>query len=159
MVATELPATQSGVGVKHGGDAFIAAKRRAAGITSGQPATPRVLARRLSLVLTGLPPASAEVEQFVEDSEADPDAAHEALVDRMLASKHFGEHWARHWMDVVRFAETHGYEWNHEIRDAWRYRDYLIRAFNNDVPYDQLVREHIAGDLLGRRRLNERLGM
>ncbi|MEO2025998.1 MAG: PSD1 and planctomycete cytochrome C domain-containing protein [Fuerstiella sp.] len=159
VVATELPATQSGVEVKHAIDAFIAAKQRAAGITSGQPATPRVLARRLSLVLTGLPPASAEVEQFVEDSEADPDAAHEALVDRMLASKHFGEHWARHWMDVVRFAETHGYEWNHEIRDAWRYRDYLIRAFNNDVPYDQLVREHIAGDLLESPRLNERLGI
>ena len=65
-----------------------------------------------------------------------------------MASPHFGERWARHWMDVVRFAETYGYEWNFEINGAWRYRDYLIRAFNSDLPYDQFIREHIAGDLL-----------
>lgn len=140
-------------------DAFISARQRAAGVKPAQRATARVLARRLSLVLTGLPPASADVERFVKDSGSDPDAAYENLVDRLLDSPHFGEHWARHWMDVVRFAETHGYEWNHEIRDAWRYRDYLIRAFNDDVPYDQLVREHIAGDLLESPRVNERLGI
>ena len=76
-----------------------------------------------------------------------PDA-YEKLVDRLLASPHFGERWARHWLDVVRFTETHGNEWNYEVHHAWRYRDYLIRAFNDDVPYDQFVREHIAGDLL-----------
>lgn len=140
-------------------DAFISKKQQAAGITRGQPAVARVLARRLSLVLTGLPPAADEVERFVKDSKRNPDAAYESLVDRLLDSPHFGEHWARHWMDVVRFAETHGYEWNHEIRDAWRYRDYLIRAFNDDVPYDQLVREHIAGDLLQSPRRNDRLGI
>jgi hypothetical protein len=140
-------------------DAFVSAKQQKAGIQFGNPASARVLARRLSLVLTGLPPAPAEVDQFVNDYDKAPDAAYEALVNRLLDSPHFGEHWARHWMDVVRFAETHGYEWNHEIRDAWRYRDYLIRAFNDDVPYDQLVREHIAGDLLEPPRVDGRLGI
>ena len=83
-----------------------------------------------------------------------PRAAYEQLVDRLLASPHFGERWARHWMDVVRFTETHGNEWNYEVHHAWRYRDYLIRAFNADVPYDQFVREHIAGDLLPQPRWN-----
>jgi hypothetical protein len=158
VVASEPPSTP-GVTAKQPIDAFISARQKAAGIKPGQRATARLLARRLSLVLTGLPPASADVELFVNDSDGDSDAAYEAFVDRLLDSPHFGEHWARHWMDVVRFAETHGYEWNHEIRDAWRYRDYLIRAFNDDVPYDQLVREHIAGDLLESPRVNERRGI
>ncbi|MFP6764162.1 MAG: DUF1549 domain-containing protein, partial [Planctomycetaceae bacterium] len=159
VIAIDPPVTLPGIEVQDAIDAFITAQQRAANITAGQPATPRVLARRLSFVLTGLPPASTQVEQFVADCKADPAAAYEALVDQMLTSEHFGEHWARHWMDVVRFAETHGYEWNHEIRAAWRYRDYLIRAFNTDVPYDQLVREHIAGDLLNSPRINEQLGI
>ena len=83
-----------------------------------------------------------------------PTVALAKLVDRLLASPHFGERWARHWMDVVRFTETHGNEWNYEVHHAWRYRDYLIRAFNDDVPYDQFVREHIAGDLLPKPRWN-----
>jgi hypothetical protein len=159
VVAFDPPATQTVPGAKYPIDAFISARQKTAGIKLGKAANPRVLARRLSLVLTGLPPAYADVDRFVKDSQRDPDAAYETLVDLLLNSQHFGEHWARHWMDVVRFAETHGYEWNHEIRDAWRYRDYLIRAFNDDVPYDQLVREHIAGDLLETPRLNERLGI
>jgi hypothetical protein len=77
------------------------------------------------------------------------------LVNDLLSSPHFGERWARHWMDVVRFTETHGNEWNYEVHHAWRYRDYLIRAFNADVPYNQFVREHIAGDLLPKPRWNE----
>jgi len=140
-------------------DAFVASKQQAAGIASGPSAPPRVLVRRLSLVLTGLPPTPAEIEQFAEESQTDSEAAYQSLVERLIESPHFGEHWARHWMDVVRFAETHGYEWNHEVRGAWRYRDYLIRAFNNDLSYDQLVREHIAGDLLKSPRLNEQLGI
>ena len=158
VVATKPPQVL-GKDAGHAIDAFISARQHSAGIKSGRPATARVLARRLSLVLTGLPPAPGEIEQFVRHFNRNPDAAYTALVDRLLDSQHFGEHWARHWMDVVRFAETHGYEWNHEIRDAWRYRDYLIRAFNNDVPYDQFVREHIAGDLLESPRVNERLGI
>lgn len=155
VIAAEPPETEA----DHPLDAFISAKHQAAGIKAGKPANARVLVRRLSLTLTGLPPTPATVERFVSNYEKDPDAAYEALVHRFLDSNHFGEHWARHWMDVVRFAETHGYEWNHEIRDAWRYRDYLIRAFNDDVPYVQLVREHIAGDLMERPRINKKRGI
>src|SRR5262245_12449329 len=132
-------------------DRFLLAKLEEAGLTPAEPADRRTLVRRLSLVLTGLPPTPEEVEAFVRDESP---TAYEQLVDRLLASPHFGERWARHWMDVVRFSETHGNEWNYEVHHAWRYRDYLIRAFNEDVPYDQLVREHLAGDLLPRPRWN-----
>jgi hypothetical protein len=134
-------------------DAFLLAKLHQKGVEPAPAADRRTLIRRLSLVLTGLPPTVEEVAEFVKD--AQPQAV-ERLVDRLLASPHFGERWARHWMDVVRFSETHGNEWNYEVHHAWRYRDYLIRAFNEDVPYDQLVREHIAGDLLRVQRWNER---
>ncbi|MBI1830845.1 MAG: DUF1549 domain-containing protein [Planctomycetes bacterium] len=132
-------------------DRFLLSALEAKGLTPAQDADPRTLIRRLSLVLTGLPPTVQEVEDFAkawDAAGATPQAALEKLVDRLLASPHFGERWARHWMDVVRFTETHGNEWNYDVHHAWRYRDYLIRAFNDDVPYDQLVREHIAGDLL-----------
>jgi hypothetical protein len=126
-------------------DRFLLAKLERAGLRPAAEADRRTLVRRLSLVLTGLPPAPAEVEGFVQDAAP---GSYERLVDRLLASPHFGERWARHWMDVVRFSETHGNEWNYEVHHAWRYRDYLTRAFNDDVPYDRLVREHLAGDLL-----------
>ena len=103
----------------------------AAGLTPAEPADRRTLIRRLGLVLTGLPPTEAEVEAFVRDESP---AAYEELVDRLLASPHFGERWARHWLDVVRFSETHGNEWNYEVHHAWRYRDYVIRAFNARRP-------------------------
>jgi hypothetical protein len=125
-------------------DRFVLAGLEKAGLLPGGDAAPRALIRRLSLVLTGLPPTVEEVERFC----AKPQARLEETVDRLLASPHFGERWARHWMDVVRFAETHGNEWNYEVHHAWRYRDYLIRAFNEDVPFDRLAMEHIAGDLL-----------
>ena len=105
-------------------------------------------------MLTGLPPEPEEVDRFVRD--ASPNA-YERLVDRLFASPHLGERWARHWMDVMRFGETYGYEWNYELLAAWRYRDYLIRAFNQDLPFDQLVREHVAGDLLKQPRIDHRL--
>ena len=130
---------------KHPVDRFILARLERAGLKPGTPADKRTLARRLSLVLTGLPPTPALVNGFLLD---DSPSAYENLVDRLLESPHFGERWARHWLDVVRFAETHGNEWNYEVHHAWRYRDYLIRAFNQDVPYDRFVAEHIAGDLL-----------
>ncbi|MFO1022525.1 MAG: PSD1 and planctomycete cytochrome C domain-containing protein [Planctomycetales bacterium] len=141
-------------------DRFLDAKLQATGLTPAANADPRTLIRRLSLVLTGLPPTTAEVQAFLTDySAADPHAnphpGVERLVDRLLNSPHFGERWARHWMDVVRFSETHGNEWNYEVHHAWKYRDYLIRAFNADVPYDQLVREHLAGDLLTEPRWNK----
>jgi hypothetical protein len=135
----------------HPVDRFILARLEKAGLEPAGPADRRTLLRRASLVLTGLPPTAAEIAAFLRD---DSPGAYEKAIDRLLASPHFGERWARHWLDVVRYAETHGNEWNYEVHHAWRYRDYLIRAFNDDVPYDQFVREHVAGDLLPRPRWN-----
>ncbi len=140
-------------------DRFLLAKLEEKNLTPATPADPRTLIRRLSIVLTGLPPTSEQVEAFVREmghqgADAPRSPAIVKLVDTLLASPHFGERWARHWMDVVRYTETHGNEWNYEVHHAWRYRDYLIRAFNEDVPYDQLVREHLAGDLLPAPRWN-----
>ena len=144
----------------HAVDRFLAARWEAAGIAPAADADPHTLIRRASFVLTGLPPTPEEVQAFTRECAAGKqNAAYEALVDRLLASPRFGEHWARHWMDWVRYCETHGSEGDPAIPDAWRYRDYLIRALNADVPYDRLVREHIAGDLLPQPRVNERLGI
>ena len=142
-------------------DRFIDAKLAENQMVPAAATDPRTFIRRLSLVLTGLPPAIEQVDRFVLEcqngtpQEPLPAAAVEHLVDSLMQSPHFGEQWARHWMDVVRFSETHGNEWNYEVHHAWRYRDYLIRAFNDDVPYDQFIREHIAGDLLTHPRWNE----
>ncbi len=136
-------------------DRFLLARLEAAGLQPAGSADRHTLIRRLSLVLTGLPPTAEVVAAFVKDETPD---AYNKLVDRLLASPHFGERWARHWLDVVHFSETHGNEWNYEVHHAWRYRDYLIRAFNQDVPYDEFVREHIAGDLLPKPRLDHREG-
>ena len=129
----------------HPVDRFILAELERRGLKPAPPGDRQTLVRRLSLVLTGLPPEPEEVDRFVRD--ASPNA-YERMVDRLFASPHLGERWARHWMDVMRFGETYGYEWNYELLAAWRYRDYLIRAFNQDLPFDKLVREHVAGDLL-----------
>ena len=144
---------------EHPVDRFIVAQLEKKGLAPAASADSRTLIRRLSLTLTGLPPTPEEVEDFSRRADRDPIGAYDQLVDRLLDSFHFGERWARHWMDVVRFSETYGFEWNFEIRDAWRYRDYLIRAFNTDLPYDQLVREHLAGDLLAEPRFNAQLGI
>jgi hypothetical protein len=141
-------------------DRFILARLEETELPPSDLAPPEVLVRRLSLVLTGLPPTPQQVAEFTTAAQHDRPAAVERYVDTLLSSPHFGERWARHWMDVVRFTETHGNEWNYEVHHAWRYRDYLIRAFNADLPYDRFVREHIAGDLLPPRwneqeRLNE----
>jgi cytochrome c553 len=144
----------------HAVDRFLAARWEAAGIAPAADADPQTLIRRASFVLTGLPPTPEDVEAFTRECAAGKqEAAYETLVDRLLASPRFGEHWARHWMDWVRYCETHGSEGDPAIPDAWRYRDYLIRALNADVPYDRLVREHIAGDLLPQPRVNEKLGI
>lgn len=138
-------------------DRFVLARLEKQGLKPAEPAEPRTLTRRLSLVLTGLPPTSDQIAVFLRDCESmRPAAANEKLVDSLLNSPHFGERWARHWMDVVRFTETHGNEWNYEVHHAWRYRDYLIRTFNADLPFDQFIREHIAGDLLPTPRWNEK---
>jgi hypothetical protein len=126
-------------------DRFILARLEAEGIEPAPEASRRRLVRRLAFTLTGLPPTPAEIDAFTRDQAPD---AYEQLVDHFLTSPHFGEHWARHWMDVVHYADTHGYEWDIPAKHAWRYRDYLVRAFNADVPFDRLVVEQLAGDLV-----------
>lgn len=140
-------------------DCFLQAKRDEAGLNAAEPASPDVLLRRLSIVLTGLPATVVQRSQFMSDWQADPHAAYEALVDRLLTSPHFGERFARHWMDVVRYTDTYGYEWDMPAKGSWEYRDYVVRAFNDDVGYDQLIREQIAGDLLPQPRVNQEEGL
>lgn len=127
-------------------DNFIAAKRKENNLPQAREVDRRVFARRVYLDLVGLPPAPSEVEDFERDST--PDAV-DRLVDRLLASPRFGERWARHWLDVVRFAESDGFEKNLIRPNAWPYRDYVIQACNEDKPYDQFVVEQLAGDRLG----------
>src|SRR4030095_395866 len=115
-------------------------------LSSAPEADRRSLIRRLSFDLTGLPPTPEQVRSFV----ADPSPmAYEQLAERLLASPRYGERWARHWLDVVRYAETHGFEMNNPRPNAWPYRDYVIRAFNEDKPYDRFVLEQLAGDAVG----------
>jgi len=109
------------------------------------------LIRRVSYLLTGLPPSPSDIENYVSDEST---KAYEKMVDGYLNSSAYGERWARHWMDLVRYAETKGHEFDYTIVGAWRYRDYLIRGFNEDVPYDQLIKEHLAGDLIDSVRYN-----
>ncbi len=126
-------------------DRFILAKLESQGLSPVKSASRRVLIRRLYFALIGLPPTPQEVQAFLDDKS--PQAV-ETVVDRLLASPHFGERWGRHWLDLVRYAESHGHEFDYPIHHAWRYRDYVIRALNADVPYNDFVREQIAGDLL-----------
>jgi len=126
-------------------DAFIVAKLREKGLKPVGEADKRTQIRRLYYDLAGLPPSIAEVEAFEKD--ADP-SAYEKVVDRLLASQHYGERWGRHWLDVVHYGDTHGYD-KDKLRDhAWPYRDYVIRAFNEDKPYKRFVEEQVAGDVL-----------
>ncbi len=131
--------------VKNPIDAFVLARLDKAALRPAPPASRATLIRRVYFDMIGLPPSPAEVDAFVRD--ASP-SAWEKVVDRLLASPHYGERWAQHWLDVVRFAETDGFEYDTHRPDAWRYRDYVIRSFNNDKPYDQFVREQLAGDEL-----------
>jgi hypothetical protein len=124
-------------------DAFVLSKLRSEGLQPA-PAAPRaVWIRRVTFDVTGLPPTPAEVDAFVRDTSP---TAFEKVVDRLLASSNYGERWGQHWLDVVRFAESDGFEYDTHRRDAWRYRDYVIRSFNADKPYNQFVREQLAGD-------------
>lgn len=138
-------------------DAFVKKRLSGSGLKPNPKAEPLVLLRRISYSLAGLPPTLEERESFLIAYEKDPMEALRSLVDRKLADPSFGEKWARHWMDWVRYADSHGSEGDPAIPHAWRYRDYLIRAWNGDVPYDQLAMEHIAGDLLLEPRINEEL--
>ena len=126
-------------------DAFLAAGREAKHLAANPPASKAELIRRATYDLTGLPPTPAEVAAFVADDAPD---AYPKLVDRLLASPRYGEKWGRHWLDLVRYAETNSYERDGAKPNAWRYRDYVIRALNDDKPYDRFVREQLAGDEL-----------
>jgi hypothetical protein len=145
MVPPALATQRRGEVPGHVIDTFIAERLRQKGLPVPKAATRRALIRRVTYDLTGLPPTTEAVEAFVNDPSAQ---AWENLVDRLLESPHYGEKWGRHWLDLVRFAETNSYETDEVKPHAWRYRDYVIRAFNSDKPYDQFIREQLAGDEL-----------
>ena len=135
-------------------DEFVSEKLRANGLAMSSPAAPGTWLRRVTFDLTGLPPTPEEAEAFLKEiAPADPadriDKAYARAVERLLASPRYGERWAQHWLDVVRYADTHGFEVNTERPNSWPYRDYVIRAFNADTPYDRFIREQLAGDALG----------
>lgn len=129
-------------------DQFILAKLEGHGLSHATPADRRTLLRRVYFALIGLPPTPAEADEFLADNAPTREAL-ARVVDRLLDSPHFGERWGRHWLDLVRYAETLGHEFDFPLHHAHQYRDYVIRAFNADVPYDRFVVEHVAGDLMG----------
>ena len=139
------PAVTNAAWVHSPVDQFVLARVEAAGLKPAPDADKETLVRRVTFDLTGLPPTPDEVDAFRKDPSPD---AYARLVDRLLASPRFGEHWGRHWLDVARYAESSGKESNVVYPHAWRYRDYVIGAFNDDTPYDAFVREQVAGDLL-----------
>jgi len=126
-------------------DAFVLARLQEKGLQPAPPASKAELIRRLSFDLTGLPPSPEEIKAFVEDRQPE---AYDRLVNRLLESPHFGERWAQHWLDVVRYAETEGFEYDRHLPEACRYRDYVIQSFQRDKPFDRFVTEQIAGDEL-----------
>ena len=126
-------------------DHFVRAKLREKGLTPSTEADRRTLIRRLYFDVIGLPPTPEEVNRFVNNKDVN---SYESLVDQLLASPHYGERWARHWLDVVHFGETHGYDKDQPRPNAWPYRDYVIRSLNADKPYNRFVQEQLAGDVL-----------
>ena len=145
VVRPPMPELRDATWVRNSVDAFVLAKLRAAGLEPAPPADKTTLLRRAYYAVTGLPPTPAEVDGFLADGSSD---AYDKVVDRLLESRHYGEHWARHWLDLVRYAETNSFERDGAKPFAWRYRDYVIRSFNDDKPYDQFIREQLAGDEL-----------
>ncbi|MBM3797903.1 MAG: DUF1549 domain-containing protein, partial [Acidobacteria bacterium] len=131
-------------------DSFLLARLEQERLTPAGPAAKRELIRRATFDLTGLPPTPAEVAAFVHDTAPE---AFEKAIDRLLDSPHYAERQAPHWLDLVRFAETNGHEFDFYKYEAWRDRDYVIRAFDQDLPYDRFLHEQIAGDLLSSQRL------
>jgi len=130
-------------------DSFINRRLKKEGIPANKNTDPLSLIRRASVVLTGLPPRPSRVADFLSGYKKNPEQAYTVLVDELLASPHFGERWAQHWLDVIRWAETNGSESNLYRKLAWVYRDYVIRAFNQDLPYDEFVKQQLAGDGMG----------
>lgn len=151
----KLPAVKNEAWPQDPLDRFILAKLEEAKLTPNSPAEKTTLLRRVYFDLIGLPPQPDEVKAFLADSS--PEALAK-VVDRLLASPRYGEHWGRHWLDLVRYAESRGHEFDYDIPNAYEYRDYVIRSLNEDIPYNQLVIEHVAGDLLKEPRRNEEAG-
>src|SRR5437868_1903432 len=139
------PQVQDNGWVKTPVDAFILAKLNEKHLKPNAPADKITLLRRVTLDLTGLPPTPEEVQSFVSDTSPN---AYDKLIDRLLASPHYGERWARHWLDLARYADSEGFKSDETRPNIWRYRDYVIDAFNSDKPYDRFIREQIAGDEL-----------
>ncbi|MCB1230156.1 MAG: DUF1553 domain-containing protein [Verrucomicrobiae bacterium] len=139
-------------------DVFLEATLKEAGLKMNPPADARTLIRRATYDLIGLPPTPGEAADFVKAFQRDPEGAYVALIDRLLASPHYGERWGRHWLDVVRFGESRGYERNQIIDNAWPFRDYVIRSLNEDKPFDQFIREHLAGDVIGKGKPDIEIG-
>jgi len=141
----EPPEVKEKAWVRNAIDAFVLARLEGADLPPVPPADQRTLARRAYFDLTGLPPSQEELQQFLSD---DDPQAWERLIDKLLASPHYGERWGRHWLDLVRYAETNSYERDGAKPNAWKYRDYVIESFNEDKSYDQFLREQLAGDEL-----------
>ncbi|MGV3484882.1 MAG: PSD1 and planctomycete cytochrome C domain-containing protein, partial [Planctomycetaceae bacterium] len=139
------PAVKEPAWVQTPVDAFVLARLEAAGLAPSPPADKRTLIRRATFDLIGLPPSPEEIEAFLADERPD---AFERLVERLISSPEYGERWGRHWLDVARYADSNGLDENLAFGNAWRYRDYVIRAFNEDKPFDRFVVEQLAGDLL-----------
>jgi hypothetical protein len=142
---SEPPPVQAADWPRNAVDQFLLAQLEAKSLAPAHDADRRTLIRRVTFDLTGLPPSPAEIHAFLSDRSP---GAYEKVVDRLLASPHYGERWARHWLDLVRFAETAGHEFDYDIQEAFRYRDYVVRALNADLTYNRFVVEHLAGDLL-----------
>ncbi|MFM8572189.1 MAG: DUF1549 domain-containing protein, partial [Pirellula sp.] len=150
-----LPNLPADLWSSHPFDSFVMQKLGEQSLEPSDQADRRTLVRRVYLDLVGIPPTSEELEQAVDSS--DPEW-YAKLVDSLLANPQFGVRWARHWLDLVRFAQSRGHEFDEDIPSAEPYRDYVVRALNSDVPYDQFLTEHLAGDLLGNPRVHPTLG-
>ena len=137
------PAVKDSNRIKNPIDQFVLARVEAAGLLPAGPASRAELIRRVSFDLTGLPPTPEDIKGFVDDDSTD---AYPRLIEKLLGSVHFGERWAQHWLDTVRYAETEGFEYDRHLPDAWRFRDYVIDSINADKPFDQFITEQIAGD-------------
>ena len=152
--ASQVPAVKAAQSVRNPIDAFIVARLERDGIAPSAEADRRTLIRRVSLDLIGLPPSLDEVEDFVADQRPD---AYERVVDRLLQSPHYGEKWARHWLDLARYADSDGYEKDLPRPSAWRWRRWVIDSLNKDLPFDEFTIEQIAGDLLPNATVEQRV--
>jgi len=143
---------------KHPIDHYHQTKLKYAGFAPAPQADARTLIRRATYDLIGLPPSAEEIQAFEAATKEDADAAWTELIDRLLASPHYGERWGQHWLDIARYADTGGYSNDYERSNAWRYRDYVVRSFNEDKPYDQFVVEQLAGDELADESVRQKNG-